>query len=118
MEGEKETLNNSPDVDSEQNVQPRPYNILYTFAVILTALFILGFLWFALWSATSTIRGAIGSSMNQHDIANTTYQTYELADTFLNNLWTYMLVIIVFGLLAWVFIYSQRKGIPTYGGYE
>jgi len=85
-------------------VGPRPHRVLYVYAVVLTALFIMGFLWFALWSGVTTIRSAIATSMNQYDVANTTYQTYELADTFVNNMWTYLLVIVVFGILAYVFI--------------
>jgi len=95
-------------------VAPRPHRVLYVYAIILTALFITGFLWFALWSGVTSIRAAIATSMNQYDIANTTYQTFELADTFLNNMWTYFLVIFVFGILAYVFIYGQRKNAPEF----
>jgi len=74
----------------------------------------MGFLWFALWAGVSAIRTAIATSMNQYDIANTTYSTYELADTFLNNMWAYFLVIFVFGILCYVFIYAQRKNVPEF----
>jgi len=95
-------------------VVPRPHRVLYVFSVILTALFIMGFLWFALWSGVTSVRSAIASSMNQYDIANTTYSTYELSDTFLNNMWTYFLVIFIFGILCYVFIYAQRKNVSEF----
>lgn len=56
------------------------------------------------------MRAGILSHMTQYDTANSTYSTFELADTFMSNLWLYLLVIAIFGLLYWVFIYSQRKG--------
>lgn len=96
-------------------LKPQPTRILYVASVVLATLFIMGFLWFCLYACMSQIQTAVASSMSQYDIANTTYTNYELADTFMTNLWAYMLVIVVIGLSYWVYIYSSRKGVPVYG---
>jgi len=70
----------------------------------------MAFLWLTLFSAISPLRTGILASMTKYDVANTTYASFELADTFMSNLWIYFLVVVVFGLLYWVLIYSQRKG--------
>lgn len=95
-------------------LKPQPTRILYVVSVVLACLFILGFLWFCLYACMSQIQSAVASTMSQYDIANTTYANYELADTFFQNIWAYMLVIIVLGVAYWVYIYSQRKG-QVYG---
>ena len=94
----------------------RPVRVLYVYGVIIVALFLMAFLWFILWAGIVNVRGAILSTMSQYDVVDTPYPSFELADTFLNNLCTYFLVIIVIVLLYWAIIYSQRKGSPYYGG--
>lgn len=91
-------------------LKPQPTRTLYVSAVILVSLFVMAFLWFALYAAMSPIQSAIASTMSQYDVANSTHANYTLAETFMTNLWAYFLVIFVFGLLYWVWIYSQRKG--------
>ena len=61
------------------------------------------------------VQAAIASTMEAYN-NDPTYASYELADTFMGNLWTYLLVIMVLGLLYWAWIYSQRKSVE-YGGY-
>lgn len=91
-------------------MRPQPTRIMYTAMVIAASLFILGFLWFCLYAAISLVQASTASVMSQYDIANTSYVNYELAETFIANIWTYLLMIAVLGLGYWVYIYSQRKG--------
>lgn len=93
----------------------RPVRVLYVYGVIVVALFLMAFIWFILWAGIVNVRGAVLSTMSQYDVADTPYPSFELADTFLNNLWTYFLVLVVVVLLYWALIYSQRKS-AYYGG--
>lgn len=94
---------------------PRPFRILYQTSVVLVCLFIMAFLWFGLYTAIDAIRTGIMATMSQYDVAGSTYPNFVSADTFMSNLWTFFLVIVTFALLYWVYIYSQRKGVPAYG---
>lgn len=91
-------------------VRPRPFRVLYILSVVLVTLFVMAFIWFGLYAVMNPVRAGILSTMSQYDVENSTYQSFELADTFMSNLWTYILVIVVFALLYWVWVYSQRKG--------
>lgn len=91
---------------------PRPARILYIYAVLIVALFVMGFLWIVLYACIQPIQAGIASQMVQYDVNGSSYPHYQLADAFMSNLWTLFLVIVVFGLLYWVFIYAQRKGQP------
>lgn len=93
-------------------IQPRPTRQIYTYGVVLLGLFLFAFLWFIMWAVFDPVRASITSIMSQYDVANSTYQSFELADTFMNNLWLYMLVLATFILLIWVFHYSQRRNVP------
>jgi hypothetical protein len=93
----------------------RPFRILYVSAVILVTLFLMAFLWFALYASINSVRAGIMATMTQYDVENSTYPNFVLADTFMSNLWAFFLVIVVIGLLYWVWIYSSRKGVPVYG---
>lgn len=96
-------------------LKPQPTWILYVTAVVLACLFIMGFLWFCLYAVFTQIQTAVASTMSQYDIANTTYTSYELADTFITNIWVYFLAIFLLGISYWVYIYSSRKGVSVYG---
>jgi hypothetical protein len=74
----------------------------------------MAFIWFGLYAALSPLRTAIQGVMSQYNVNNSTYPSFELADTFMANLWTYLLMLFCFGLLFWVWIYSQRKGQVMY----
>lgn len=39
------------------------------------------------------------------------YSTFHAAASVLTNMWTYIIAIIVFGLLYWGIIYTQRKNV-------
>ena len=93
----------------------RPFQVLYQTAVVLVTLFLMAFLWFGLYACINSIRTGIMVTMAQYDVENSTYPNFVLADTFMSNLWTFFLVIVVMALLYWTYIYSQRKGLPAYG---
>lgn len=95
-------------------IRPQPTRIIYVFGVLIVSLFIMGFLWFIMYAVITPIQASIATSMSPYDVANSTYANYELADTFMTNLWAYMLVFVVFILLYWVYLYSQRKGEVFY----
>ena len=88
--------------------QPRPFRALYISAVIIVSLFVMAFLWFGLYAVIQQVGTAVASSMTKYDVANSTYTNFTLANTFITNVWLYFLVILMFGLLYWVWIYSQR----------
>ena len=88
---------------------PKPTRILYVYAVILVTLFVIGLLWLVLYSVVVPFQAAIGSSMSQYDVANSSYSAFELADTFMSNLWVYLLVLVVIGLSYWIYIYTQHR---------
>jgi len=88
---------------------PKPFRALYVIAVSVTALVLFGVLWFGYVASMTAIDTAIGSSMNQYDLPNTSYQSWEYATIFMRNLADYLLVIMLFGLFIWVIVYQQRK---------
>ena len=92
-------------------ISPKPFRALYSLGVTITFLVLMAVLCFAFYAVISSISSAIGSSMNQYDLPNTSYQAYELANTFMLNLAEYLLALTVFGLFAWILVYSQRKKV-------
>ena len=88
--------------------------VLYIYAVLLVTLLVMGFFWFAFYSAYGPIRYAIVPSMAKYD-NDSTYNTFEYAETFVNSLFTFFLVIICLGLAYWVYNTSQQKGDIMYG---
>jgi len=85
-------------------------NALFVYAVIIVALFLMAFIWLINYAVIAPLRAGILNGMTQYDVANTSYQSFEYADTFMFNFWGSFLVIAVFILLCWVYIYSQHKG--------
>lgn len=87
---------------------PGPIRSLYTYAVIISVLFVMAFVWLFLNEAVATIRAGILPVMTRYE--NTTnYQTFVYADIFVAQVWTLFLFLVILGLMYWVFIYSQRK---------
>jgi len=93
-------------------VQPPSTRVLYVFSVIIVSLFIMAFLWFIMYGPIVAIRTGVVAAMTPYDVENSTYDSFELADTFVTNLWLYFLVIFVIGLAYWVWIYTQRRDVP------
>lgn len=90
--------------------------ILYLYIVLIMALVACGFVWYVIACAVQAVQVGVGSTISSDKwVSNSTYQTFDLANTFVNNFWTYFLVLLVLGLLYYGYIFSQRKGIPAYG---
>ena len=94
--------------------QPPQTRILYVVSVIIVFLFVMGFLWLIMYAVVTPIQAGIAAAMTPYDVANSTYDSFELADTFLTNLWQYFLMIAAFGLAYWVWIYTQRREAGAY----
>jgi len=92
----------------------RPFRVLYITSVVLVTLFIMAFLWFGLYAAINSVRTGVLATMDQYDVSNSTHPNFVLADTFMSNLWVFFLVIVVLGLLYWVYLTAQRKGEVMY----
>lgn len=86
-----------------------PVNAIYGWTVALVFLFVIAFLWFITYAVMDPIRTAIGTAMAPYDVPGSPYPAFELADTFMHNLWLYMLAISSFVLLLWIYHYAQRK---------
>jgi len=82
--------------------------MLYVTAVVLLMVFLGGFLVFVCYSAIDQIRSSIATQMSDYSALDS-YPNYELANTFMVNLWKFMPVILLLGVGYWVYIYSQHK---------
>lgn len=92
-------------------LRPQPTRILYVVSVVIVGLFLMGFLWTVIYAVIAPVHAGISASMAQYDVENSTYASFEFAVAFMFNLFTFLLVIFVLGLLYWVWLYSQRKNI-------
>lgn len=83
--------------------------VMYVYAVIIISLLVLAFFWFMFYTAIAPTRTAISTTMTQYDTADP-YDAFVLADLFMQNVWLYMLALVVIGLAYWGYQYSQRRG--------
>jgi len=86
---------------------------MYSYAVVIITLFLMGFLWLMWQTVVLQVRAGIISQMATYE-NETAYATFELADIFVFNVWTFFLLIMMFGLLFFVIVYAQRKGRLVY----
>lgn len=89
-----------------------PVRVMYQVAVVLVGLFLMAFLWYALYSCINPLRLATVANMEQFENM-TSYPSYTLADTFMANLWLFFVAIAGVGLLYWSWIYGQRKNAES-----
>lgn len=68
--------------------------------------FLIAIVWFIMDNIIISVQSA-GITIAQTVGSNTA--RYNLINTFLTNLWTWMLGLALLGLSYWVYIYSQRK---------
>jgi hypothetical protein len=83
--------------------------VMYVYAVFIISLLVLAFFWFAFYSAMLPIQTAISATMTPY-ANNSTSLTFDLANTFVMNVWVYFLAIAVIALVYWGITYSQRRG--------
>jgi len=85
---------------------------MYQLAVVFVGLFIMAFLWYALYSCIAPLSAAITSTMTEYENM-TSYPSYGLANTFMTNLWLLLVAIFAIGLLYWTWLYGQRKNVES-----
>ena len=91
-----------------------PSRAIYVIGVCFLGLFLFAFFWFVLYAAITQVGAAVTTNMQAYS-GTTAYPAFEYASVFMVNLWKYLLVVAVIGLLLWSMIYSQRR---AQGGYE
>lgn len=87
----------------------RKRGVMYPYAVILLTLFAMAFFWVVWYMVVSGVRGAVMTGMEPLE-QNSTTPIFTLADTFVINIFTFFLMLMVIGLFLWVIMYSQHKG--------
>jgi hypothetical protein len=87
--------------------------VMYVYAVLIISVFVLAFFWFAFYAAMLPIQTAIGGAMTPY-ANNSTSLAYDLANTFVVNVWVFFLAIAVIALAYWGITYSQRRGQVIY----
>lgn len=85
---------------------------IYVYLVLIVSLFALIF--FAL--LFSTMIQSVQEGMNPYlDVTSWVdaehFNTFYLAASLVTNVWTYIIGLIIFGLMYWVWIATQRKGV-------
>ena len=87
--------------------------VMYVYAVVIVGLFVMAFLWFVVWASFTPLRTGVTDIMTQYNNESSPYPNFLLADTFMYNLWAFFMAIVVFGLLYWAWLYSQRKNMEA-----
>lgn len=87
--------------------------MLYMLAVVLVAIFGLAFVWFIINEVNTQVI-TVG-----HQVAyslGTNSSTFDLAETFMSNVSSWLLIIALLGVALWAWRYSQMKGERMYVG--
>ncbi|MHA2219478.1 MAG: hypothetical protein ACXACY_26510 [Candidatus Hodarchaeales archaeon] len=85
--------------------------VIFVYVVIIVSLISLAFVWFALASVVQRVQEGLNPSLNASAFADTdVYNAFVSASSFITYIWMFFLGLILFGLLYWAYIYSQRKG--------
>jgi len=87
-----------------------PVKIMYQVAVVFVGLFVMALLWYGLINCILPLSTGIATNMEQFENM-TSYPNFELANTFMLNLWLFLLVIVGIALLYWSWLYGQRAHV-------
>lgn len=80
------------------------------FVVVIMALVIVGAMWFFFANGVQAIQEAFNPSLASDRFATTAnWNTFNLANTFMNNLWIFFLVFLVLGLAYYGYNEAQRR---------
>ena len=80
------------------------------FVVVIMALIIVGAMWFFYANGIQAIQEAFNPMLASTNFAtNNNWNTFNLANTFMNNLWMFFLVFLVLGLAYYGYIEAQRR---------
>ncbi len=88
---------------------------MYLYVVLILTLVVGAFLWYFMAVVVQSIQEATGSYYVEGNFPTAAnFNTFSLANTFMNYFWTLFLVALVLGLAYYGWVYSQRK---LAGGY-
>ena len=80
------------------------------FVVVIMALFIVGAMWFFYANAIQAVQEAFNADFASSNFATANnWSTFDLANTFTNNIWIFFLVFLVVGLMYYGYIEAQRR---------
>ena len=80
------------------------------FVVVIMALLIVGLMWFFYAVGIQTIQEAFNPQLASDRFAtDSNWNTFNLANNFMNNIWTFFLVFLVCGLTYYGYVEAQRR---------
>jgi len=80
------------------------------FVVVIMCLAIVGLMWFFFANAIQAIQEAVNPQLASNLFASEgNWDTFDLANTFVNNLWVFFLVFLVLGLAYYGYVEAQRR---------
>jgi hypothetical protein len=93
-----------------KNFRQNRKGLLNYFVVVIMAIAIVGFMWFFFAVGIQAIQTAFNPMLASTNFASTNnWNTFNLANTFMNNLWMFFLVFLVLGLAYYGFVEAQRR---------
>ena len=85
--------------------------MIYIFATIIVFLFVVAVVWFVVWAIITPVSDAITPiATSYHNASWPLYDQLNYSLTFMTNFWQYLLALAFFGLVLWVYMYSQHRG--------
>lgn len=88
-----------------------PIRLLYALTIAIIFIIFLPFIIILFQIAITGVSNAISSQMTANSGVGEPYTAWGYANTFIVNIWYYMLAIALMGLAYWVWTYTQRKGV-------
>jgi hypothetical protein len=83
---------------------------MYVYIVVILAVFAVGFFIFIMGTAVQGIQEAINPMLNASEWYSVShFNSFALAATFVTNLWMLFPAFLIFGLLYWGWVYSQKR---------
>ena len=94
-----------------RNFKKNRSGVAVTIVVILCFIFTIGLMWFFFSTVVEAMAAPSTVLANSfHNESWPFYSILSLAESFMSNLWLYLLVISMLGLALWVYYDSQLKG--------
>jgi len=80
------------------------------FVVVIMALIIVGAMWFFFATAVQSVQESVNPELSSDKFASQgNWNSFNLANSFMNNIWTYVLAFLVLGLAYYGYNESQRR---------
>ena len=84
--------------------------LLMYFVVLVMCVLVVGIMWFFFANAIQTVQESVNPLLGNSSFASqANYNTFNLANTFMNNLWLFFLVFLVLGLAYYGYVEAQRR---------